>query len=39
MDVPDAELHLLDGGHFVLDEYVDTVAMLICDFIDRRSAR
>jgi pimeloyl-ACP methyl ester carboxylesterase len=37
-DVPDAELHLLDGGHFVLDEYVDTVAELIRDFVTRRSA-
>jgi pimeloyl-ACP methyl ester carboxylesterase len=38
-DVPGAELHLLDGGHFVLDEYVDTVAMLIRDFIARHSGR
>jgi hypothetical protein len=35
-DVPGAELHLLDGGHFVLDEYVDTVADLIRDFIFMR---
>jgi pimeloyl-ACP methyl ester carboxylesterase len=38
-DVPDAELHLLDAGHFVLDEYVDTVAGLIREFIDRHSGR
>lgn len=38
-DVPDAELHLLDGGHFVLDEYVDTVAELMRDFMTRHSAR
>ena len=38
-DVPDAQLHLLDGGHFVLDEYVDTVAGLIRDFIARHPAR
>lgn len=37
-DVPDAELQRLDGGHFVLDEYVDTVAELILDFITRHSA-
>lgn len=37
-DVPDAELHLLDAGHFVLDEYVDTVAGLIREFIGRHSA-
>ena len=36
-DVPDAELHLLDGGHFVLDEYPDTVAGLIRDFIVRHT--
>jgi len=38
-DVPGAELHLLDGGHFVLDEYADTVAGLIRDFIVRHSSR
>lgn len=32
-DVPDAELHLLDGGHFILDEYLDPVAALIRAFI------
>jgi len=32
-------LHLLDGGHFVLDEYADTVAGLIRDFIVRHSSR
>jgi len=34
-DVPGAELHLLNGGHFILDEYVDTVAGLIRGFINR----
>ena len=37
-DVPDAELHLLDGGHFILDEYLDVVADLIRDFITRHAA-
>jgi pimeloyl-ACP methyl ester carboxylesterase len=37
-DVPGAELHLLNGGHFVLDEYVDTVAGLIREFIARHPA-
>jgi pimeloyl-ACP methyl ester carboxylesterase len=32
-DVPDAELHLLNGGHFILDEYLDPVAELIRTFI------
>lgn len=31
-DLPDAELHLLDAGHFVLEEYADTVAALIRQF-------
>jgi hypothetical protein len=25
-----------DGGHFILDEYLDTAADLIRDFIDRQ---
>ncbi len=37
-DVPDAALHLLNGGHFILDEYLDTVAELIRTFITRHSA-
>jgi pimeloyl-ACP methyl ester carboxylesterase len=37
-DVPDAELHLLNGGHFALDEHLDIIASLISDFIDRHSA-
>lgn len=36
-DVPGAELHLLNGGHFILDEYLDTVAGLIRDFITRHA--
>lgn len=34
-DVPDAELHLLDAGHFALDDHLDEVAGLIEDFISR----
>ena len=30
--VPDAEVHILDAGHFALDECVDEIAWLICDF-------
>lgn len=37
-DAPGAELHLLNGGHFILDEYVDTVADLIRDFVARHAA-
>ena len=34
-DVPDAEIHLLDGGHFLLKSAHDRVAELILDFMDR----
>ena len=36
-DIPDAELHLFDGGHFLLDEQVENVAGLIRDFIQRHA--
>ena len=36
-DLPDAELHLLDTGHFALDEQADTIAELVADFIARNS--
>jgi pimeloyl-ACP methyl ester carboxylesterase len=32
-DVPDAEIHLLDGGHFVLESAGDEIAELIRDFM------
>jgi pimeloyl-ACP methyl ester carboxylesterase len=38
-DVPDAEVHLLDGGHFVLEEQPAHIAELIRDFIIRRVER
>lgn len=34
-DVPDAELHLLDAGHFALDDHLETIARLSADFIAR----
>jgi pimeloyl-ACP methyl ester carboxylesterase len=34
-DVPDAEIHLLDGGHFLLESACDQVAALILQFLDR----
>ena len=37
-DLPQAELHLLDAGHFVLDEQTDEVARLILGFMARYSA-
>ena len=34
-DLPGAELHLLDTGHFALEECAPTIAPLIADFLDR----
>ena len=35
-DVPDAEVHILDAGHFALDEKVDEAATLIREFLAKR---
>lgn len=35
-DAVDAEIHLLEGGHFLLESTVEPVADLIRDFLDRR---
>jgi pimeloyl-ACP methyl ester carboxylesterase len=35
-DIPDAEIHILDAGHFALDEQADKVAQLTRDFLARR---
>lgn len=35
-DVPDAEIHLLDAGHFALDEKAEEVGKLTRDFLDRQ---
>ena len=35
-EVPDAEIHLLDAGHFALDEAVNTVAARVRGFLARR---
>jgi pimeloyl-ACP methyl ester carboxylesterase len=34
-DIPDAELHLFDTGHFALETHLDEIARLIADFLDR----
>jgi pimeloyl-ACP methyl ester carboxylesterase len=34
-DLPDAEIHLLDAGHFALDEKVDEIAALMLDFLPK----
>ncbi|WP_021592560.1 alpha/beta fold hydrolase [Actinomadura welshii] len=38
-DVPDAEIHLLDGGHFLLESAHDQVAELVLGFLDRSVGR
>jgi pimeloyl-ACP methyl ester carboxylesterase len=35
-DLPDAELHLLDAGHFALETHGSEIASLIRDFLSRR---
>ncbi|BDP43838.1 alpha/beta hydrolase (plasmid) [Deinococcus aetherius] len=37
-DVPDAELHLLDAGHFALDDHADEIASLIRTFLSHHLA-
>ncbi len=32
-DVPDAQVHLLDGGHFALEEQADQIADLTRQFL------
>jgi pimeloyl-ACP methyl ester carboxylesterase len=34
-DIPGAELHLLDTGHFALEEEADQIGSLMRDFLDR----
>jgi pimeloyl-ACP methyl ester carboxylesterase len=35
-DLPDAEIHLLDSGHFALEDKLDVMVPLIRDFLDRK---
>jgi pimeloyl-ACP methyl ester carboxylesterase len=35
-DLPDAELHLLDAGHFALETHGNEIATLMRDFLSRR---
>jgi pimeloyl-ACP methyl ester carboxylesterase len=37
-DLPDAEIHLLDGGHFLLESQLDEAAKLVRRFLDRTLA-
>jgi len=38
-DLPDAEVHILNSGHFLLEEKLDVAAPLINDFLDRKVAK
>jgi pimeloyl-ACP methyl ester carboxylesterase len=38
-DLPDAELHLLDSGHFALEDNGHDIAALMLDFLDRTLRR
>ena len=35
-DQPEAELHLLDTGHFALEEDAETIGRLMLDFLGRK---
>ena len=37
-DLPKAEIHMLDTGHFALEDKLDVMAPLIIDFLDREVA-
>jgi pimeloyl-ACP methyl ester carboxylesterase len=37
-DLPEAELHILDTGHFALEDKLDEMGPLIRDFLDRKVA-
>lgn len=38
-DLPDAELHILDTGHFALEDKLDEMAPLIRGFLDKQVAK
>ena len=38
-DLPDAEVHLLDSGHFALETHHEEIAALILDFLHRKGVR
>ena len=37
-DIPDAEVHLLDTGHFALETHATEIAAMIDDFLTRKLA-
>jgi hypothetical protein len=34
-DLPQAELHLLDGGHWLLETHLDEVSKLVEQFLEK----
>lgn len=38
-DLPNAEMHILDTGHFAVEDKLDEMAPLIGNFLDRRVAK
>ena len=38
-DLPDAEIHLLDAGHFALETHAAEIGRLMLDFLDRKVKR
>jgi len=38
-DLPKAELHLFDTGHFALEDKGGEIALLMRDFLDRKISR
>ncbi len=38
-DLPDAEFHLLDGGHWALETNLDEVVALVRGFLERVHSR
>ncbi len=38
-DVPNAEVHVVDGGHFALDIAADEIAALVGNFMALRESR
>lgn len=38
-DLPNAEIHLFDAGHFALESHLDTIANHVHEFLDRVHAR
>ena len=38
-DLPDAEVHLLDAGHFALESHLDEIVPLVLGFLDRTLTR